>query len=330
MVQKTPGASASRYSSLAAGKRFYSTNGEHKFKPAVVYTNTDTQKELIFKDNKGKPGVYRWINNLNGKSYIGSSVNLSRRLREYFNIYYLERNIKKNIQSNIYRALFKYGYSAFSLEILEYCDPSEAINKEQYFIDLLKPNYNILPNAGSRLGHKHSEETIAKFKGRKLSEETKAKLKIRSSDQQEHIKILNKKKAQIVEIFDTLKNVTTVYPSLREAEREMKVDHNSIKWAIKQFKDKGVSILINERYRVVIEGLTIIKTINSRYSSFPEVEVLDILNNKTTSYHSIRAAGRAIGCSATTIRNALNHLQDKGVYRLIKKQYRVTLINDES
>jgi len=59
LVQKTPGASASRYSSLAVGKRFYSTNGEHKFKPAVIYTNTDTQKELIFKDNKGKSGVYR-------------------------------------------------------------------------------------------------------------------------------------------------------------------------------------------------------------------------------------------------------------------------------
>jgi hypothetical protein len=87
---------------------------------------------------------------------------------------------------------------------------------------------------------------------------------------------------------------------------------------------------VNERYRVVIEDLTNLKTINSRYSSLPGVEVFDILNNKTTSYHSIRAAGRAIGCSAPTILNALNHLQEKGVYRLIKKQYRVTLIKDES
>jgi hypothetical protein len=113
-------------------------------------------------------------------------------------------------------ALIKYGYFAFRLEILEYCDPSEAINKEQYYLDLLKPEYNILPKTGSLLGFRHSEETKAKFK-------------IRSLAQQEHVKILNKEKIQIVEIFDTLKNVSTVYPSLNEAGREMKVDHSSIK-----------------------------------------------------------------------------------------------------
>ena len=42
------------------GKQFYSKNSNeiNKFKPVVVYSNADTQKELIFKDNKGKSGVY--------------------------------------------------------------------------------------------------------------------------------------------------------------------------------------------------------------------------------------------------------------------------------
>jgi group I intron endonuclease len=55
------------------------------------------------------------------------------------------------------------------------------IKREQYFIDLFKPEYNICKKAGSSLGRKHSEESIAKIKlkliGRKHSMETIAKLK---------------------------------------------------------------------------------------------------------------------------------------------------------
>ena len=39
---------------------------------------------------------------------------------------------------SIYKALLKYGYSGFQLEILEYCKPEDAIEREQYFIDLVR------------------------------------------------------------------------------------------------------------------------------------------------------------------------------------------------
>jgi len=61
--------------------------------------------------------------------------------------------------SIIYNSLLKYGYSSFSLDILEYCEPSVVIAREQYYIDNLKPVYNIFNKAGSRLGTKQSEET---------------------------------------------------------------------------------------------------------------------------------------------------------------------------
>lgn len=76
----------------------------------------------ILRDNKNKSGIYRWVNKVNGKSYIGSSVNLSRRFRGYYSIRFLEKEIKKN-KSAVYRSLIKLGYSNFSVEILEYCDP---------------------------------------------------------------------------------------------------------------------------------------------------------------------------------------------------------------
>lgn len=64
-------------------------------------------------------------------------------------------------------AIIKYGLGAFSLEILEYCAPYEAIIREQHYLDLLNPEYNILKIAGSSLGFKHSEKTIAKMKEKK-------------------------------------------------------------------------------------------------------------------------------------------------------------------
>ncbi len=57
----------------------------------------------------------------------------------------------------------KYGYSQFSVEIIEYCEPSEVLKKEQYYLDLLKPKYNILKIAGSFVGFKHSTEIKEKL-----------------------------------------------------------------------------------------------------------------------------------------------------------------------
>jgi hypothetical protein len=60
----------------------------------------------------------------------------------------------------------KYGYSNFSLEILDYCNKECLKIREQYYLDLLKPVYNICKTAGSMLGFKHSLKTIEKFKNR--------------------------------------------------------------------------------------------------------------------------------------------------------------------
>jgi len=76
----------------------------------VKYENADTQKEKIYKDNRGKTGVYRWTNLLNGNTYVGSSTNLAKRFALYYSLTYLQKQAKKN--SIISRALLKYGHSA--------------------------------------------------------------------------------------------------------------------------------------------------------------------------------------------------------------------------
>ncbi len=80
----------------------------------------------------------------------------------------------------INKALLKYGYSNFKLEILEYCDKYNSIKREQFYINLINPNYNILKKAGSALGYKHTEEAKKKISEAKknMTEETKKSINI--------------------------------------------------------------------------------------------------------------------------------------------------------
>jgi len=107
--------------------------------PVLFYDNADKDKINILKENNSKSGVYRWVHKDSGKCYVGSSINLGKRISYYYNINSLMKN-KRIISS----ALLKYGYSDFSFEILEYCDPANCLEREQYYIDLFDPEYNIL------------------------------------------------------------------------------------------------------------------------------------------------------------------------------------------
>jgi len=79
---------------------------------------------------------------------VGSAINLSRRFCTYYSLLSIEKSLNRS-KSHILSALLKNGYSKFTLEILEYCDSEDLIKREQYYIDLLKPEYNILKRAGS-------------------------------------------------------------------------------------------------------------------------------------------------------------------------------------
>lgn len=145
------------------------------FVPIMIYHNADSDKLRILAENKGKCGIYMWTHNESGRIYIGSAADLSKRLKVYFNINFLNRY--KSMY--IYKALLLHGYSSFSLTIIEYIDISSLskdeareliLEREQYYFDLGfsgdKPNiYNILKIAGSSLGFNHSKESLAKISG---------------------------------------------------------------------------------------------------------------------------------------------------------------------
>jgi group I intron endonuclease len=143
-------------------------NNNNLIFPVKSYGNAELFKEMVLKDNSGKAGIYRWVNNLNKKTYVGSGVNLAKRLGSYYNDNELKRNSRP-----IKDALIKYGHKNFTLEILEYCPPTKLLEREQFYLDSLEPEYNILKYAYSLLGYKHSPENIEKLKNKIVSSEHK-------------------------------------------------------------------------------------------------------------------------------------------------------------
>ena len=133
---------------ITFGVRTYSTLNNSKDYPSIkVYSDMESAKLLILEENKGKCGIYLLTNKLTGKIYVGSSKDLSKRFKNYFSPGYL-KHISRNMMT-INKALLKYGYSNFKLEILEYTTPDKVFKSEQHFLDLLKPNYNMLKQAGT-------------------------------------------------------------------------------------------------------------------------------------------------------------------------------------
>lgn len=114
-------------------------NNNENVVPIVSYHNADINKHSIL-NNKGKSGIYRWNNLITYKSYIGSSIFLRGRFSNYYSIGFLNNKVKRGT-SIIYNALLKYGYLKFSLDIIEYCEINVLIEREQYYIDRLKPEY---------------------------------------------------------------------------------------------------------------------------------------------------------------------------------------------
>lgn len=152
-----------------------------------------------------------WTNLINGKTYIGSSVNLSPRFLKYFN-----KNALKNNKMLICLALLKYNIENFSLDIIEYCSKDDVIKREQHYLNIYKPKYNILKTAGSSLGYRHTLDSLSKLRSRVVSEATLEKMTNRVQTEQTKVKISNAIGIG-VKVIDVDKEVVTVYSSKKEA-----------------------------------------------------------------------------------------------------------------
>lgn len=150
-----------------------------------------------------KSGIYKIYNNRSDKVYIGSTICFSRRKRDHFYELKLGTHHCKGLQN----AYNKYKADSFSFEIIELCDKSNLISREQYYLDSTKLLYNSSKTAGSCLGYKFGKQ----------SEQTRRK----KSD--------NSTRKRKVDCFNLDSEFIKRYNSLTEATKETRVSQIHIR-----------------------------------------------------------------------------------------------------
>ena len=100
-------------------------------------------------------GIYCIKNKINNNIYIGSSSHINKRKNQH----YIALRNNKHHSRYLQRSFNKYKEESFSFSIVEECTSKNLLIREQHFIDILNPRYNICRIAGNSLGTKRTEET---------------------------------------------------------------------------------------------------------------------------------------------------------------------------
>jgi group I intron endonuclease len=106
-----------------------------------------------------KSGIYKITNLVNQKFYIGSSVNLYNRFHTHSTKLKTQVHTSKHLQASYN----KYGKDNFIFEVIEYCKKEILVEREQWFLDTLNPQYNKRKDATLNLGVLNSVETRKKI-----------------------------------------------------------------------------------------------------------------------------------------------------------------------
>jgi len=134
--------------------------------------------KIIDKTDKGLMGIYKVVNLINNKLYVGSSIDLYRRMKEHIGS--LKNN--KHFNYHLQNSWNKHGQEFFVFKIIEYINDKKLLTKrEQHWMEIYNVcnqdyGYNINPKADNCAGRPMQEKTKIKIsntlKGRKLEHTT--------------------------------------------------------------------------------------------------------------------------------------------------------------
>jgi group I intron endonuclease len=184
--------------------------------PTYVFENLDLEniRKQILNETKGLSGIYMIVNKITKDYYIGSAATnrFYARLSNHL-IYFRGSKVVKS-------AVKKYELKNFAFIILELYpnivtkeNNKELLNLEDKYLKLLLPNYNILTEAGSSFGYKHTEVDRQKIKY------------LYSDVRREMIGNLNKGKKLSPETIDKIRNKALNKPPMSDHTREKCIKH---------------------------------------------------------------------------------------------------------
>jgi group I intron endonuclease len=211
-------------------------------------------RKTILKETKNLSGVYLIFNKITGDYYIGSASTNRFYARFSNHLLYLKGSkILKN-------AVKKYKISNFAFLILELFDEvvtkennKKLLDMEDFYLKSLLPNYNILTEAGSTFGYKHTELNRIKMKNnyslerrerignlnknKELSESTKEKMRSKALTREKIIysneALLNmKKSSKPIMLYNLDYTTFGEYPSIVEAARSIFCSEKTIRRAL--------------------------------------------------------------------------------------------------
>lgn len=112
-------------------------------------------------------GIYKITNKVNGKIYIGQSINIAERWKAHRSKPFNPNSAQYD--TPLYRAVRKYGLDKFVFEVIEECTPKDLNIREQYYISLyhscdLAFGYNLTSGGQNRstivMNSKMTENTV--------------------------------------------------------------------------------------------------------------------------------------------------------------------------
>jgi predicted GIY-YIG superfamily endonuclease len=129
-----------------------------EFKDLHLTESLKEAKEVL----KDTSGIYCMAHTESGTMYIGSSTDLGRRLCDHI--------LNNSSNLHLQRAMALYGLSSFVFIVVEFCTPSNLLNREQLYLNWLFRlplafRYNFCSTAGSCLGYQHTSEFKARMSG---------------------------------------------------------------------------------------------------------------------------------------------------------------------
>ena len=128
--------------------------------PVYIFENLDSEniRKQILNETKGLSGIYMIINKITKDYYIGSAA--TNRFHARFSNHLIYFRGSKIVKA----AVKKYGLENLAFIILDLYpkivtkeNNKELLDLEDRYLKLLLPNYNILTEAGSSFGYKHTE-----------------------------------------------------------------------------------------------------------------------------------------------------------------------------